>query len=132
VRTADGVGGSEEPFTATVVAVDGDTLFLDRPVQGDWPRGATMIFQRSLFFSQKQLRRRDDLMNKLYRIAIEYRVSAFLKERHPDISAALVETPIAHVRELFRLQAEEQNPDDPAYPARPASGRPGVKTVWVK
>jgi hypothetical protein len=128
-RTEDGVTITGEPFTAAVAAVDGDTLTLDRPVQGSFPRATTVGFRRSLFFSQRQLRRNDDLMNQLFRITAEYRVSTFLDERYPSVSAPLVELAELEVRELARLAAEIADPEHPPYPTRPAPGHPGTSTV---
>jgi hypothetical protein len=128
-RSEDGVTIAGEAFSAGVVAVDGDELTLDRPVQGSFRRATTLAFKRSLFFSQRQLRRSDDLMNQLYRITVEYRVSTFLDERYPSVSAPLAEIAELEVRELARLAAEAADPEQPAYPARPAAGHPGTHTL---
>ncbi|WP_139307328.1 hypothetical protein [Micromonospora pattaloongensis] len=117
-RTEDGVTASGEVFAATVVAVDGDELILDRPVVGSFPRAASLVFARPLFFSQRQLRRQDDLMNRLYRICAEYRVSTFLDERFPSVSAPLVETPRIDITDFSRA-------------VRPAPGHPGTRAVLV-
>jgi hypothetical protein len=132
VRTENGFTGAGEAFVAAVIAVSGDTVTLNRPVVGDWPRASTLVYKRSLFFAQKQLRRRDDLMNNLYRMTFEYRVSAFLDELFPSLSAPLVEVPDVQIRELSRVLAEEEHPDNPDYPARPIPGRPGVRTIITR
>lgn len=127
-RSSNGYSGDGKAFTAVVVAIDGDTVQLDRAVQGDWPLSQTLVYQRGLFFSQKQFRRRDDFMNQLYRVTVEYRVSAYLQEHRPAISAPLVEDYDVNIRVLDRMRAEEANPDAPNYPSRPAAGRLGVRT----
>ena len=133
VRTENGFLGSGESFNAVVIAVNGDTVTLDRPVEGGWQRAETLVYKRNLFFAQRQLRRRDDLMNNLYRITMEYHVSAFLDDRYPSVSAPLVETPEVEIRELARLLAEgiaqAEELEYPEYPSRPAPGRPGVRTT---
>jgi hypothetical protein len=116
-RTEDGVTPASEPFAATVLAVEGDTLTLDRPVDAPYPRGRSVAFGRGLFFSQRQLRRHDDLMNQLYRLCIEYRVSTYLDERVPSVSAPLVETTDIEVR------------DDRRTSSRTGSGAPGTRPV---
>jgi hypothetical protein len=126
-RSEDGISPAGDSFLATVVGVDGDELTLDRAIQGTFRRGSTLVYSRSLFFSQRQLRRQDDLMNQLYRICAEYRVSTFLDERYPSVSAPLVEIPEVELRDLARLTAEVADPDHPEYPARPASGHPGIR-----
>lgn len=125
----DGVTAVGDPFAATVVAVAGDELTLDRPVQGRFRRRSTLVYERALFFSQRQLRRQDDLMNQLYRICIEYRVSTFLDERFPSVSAPLVEITEVELRDLARLAAEEADPERPVYPVRPATGHPGTRAL---
>lgn len=127
-HSSDGYTTDGEPFAAIVAAVDGDTLYLDRPVQGDWPLAETLVYQRGLFFSQKQFRRRDDFMNQLYRVTVEYRVSAYLQEHRPAISVPLVEDYDVNIRVLDRLLAEQANPQSPDYPSRPATGGMGVRS----
>ena len=84
------------------------------------------MYQRALFFSQRQLRRQDDLMNALYRICIEYRVSTYLAEAFPAVSAPLVEITDIEVRDRVRLAAQLADPQHPHYPSRPATGHPGT------
>jgi hypothetical protein len=126
-RSSTGYSSEGEAFTATVVAIHGDRLVLDRPVQGDWPLAETLVYQRGLFFAQKQFRRRDDFMNQVYRVTVEYRVSAFLHQHRPAISAPLVEEYETNIRVLDRVLAEEASPEAPAYPPRPATGGLGVR-----
>lgn len=130
-RCDDGVTPSGEPFMAEAVAVAGDVITLDRPVAAQFPRASTVVYERALFFSQRQLRRQDDLMNALYRISIEYRVSTFLDEGFPAVSAPLVEITDVEVRDRLRLAAEQEDPLDPHYPSRPATGHPGTRTLVV-
>lgn len=151
-RTEDGHSvmdqAADQSFSAQVVRIDGDTLHLDTPVEGDWPASTTLAYQRGLFFFQKQLRRRDDLMNGLYRVALEYRVSAFLEDELSGRTAPLVEVTDLQLRELSRLVAERAaaaataaaaaeaeaagepapRPTLPDLPLRPAAGAPGVNT----
>ncbi len=128
-RSDDGYSVTGDTFGAVVVGVTGDTLQLDRPVPGDWLRGTTLVLKRSLFAFQKQLRRRDDLMNTLYRITLEYRVSTYLEDRVPGVSAPLAEITDVQVRDLARQLAEEADPDSPDTPVRPATGTPGIRSV---
>lgn len=130
-RSDDGVTVTGPAFAATVAAVDDDGVTLDRPVVGDWPRAGSLVYKRGLFFAQRQLRRSDDLMNRLYRLSAEYRVSAFLDERYPSVSAPLVETTEVDLRDLARLEAELASPDDPRYPLRPAPTAPGATSDLV-
>jgi hypothetical protein len=129
VPTVTGYSAAGDPFNAAVIAVEGDTVRLDRPVHGDWRLSETLVYWRNLFFSQKQLRRRDDFMNKLYRITAEYRVSAFLEDRLPTTTAPLAEESNVELRVLSYRTAEVERSDAtdaPDYPSRPAPGRPGV------
>ncbi len=131
-RSEDGFTTVEEGFAATVIEVSGDTLVLNAPVEGDWLRATTLASKRGLFFFQRQLRRRDDLMNGLFRICLEYRVSAMLHDKFASKTAPLVEITDLVVQDLARLTAEEAaaatDPvSDPIYPLRPATGRAGVR-----
>jgi len=129
-RTEDGVTTTGTSFTATVSAVDGDELTLDRPVAGSFPRAATLVFSRALFFSQRQLRRQDDLLNRLYRMSAEYRVSSFLDERFAGVSAPLAETAEVDLRDLTRSLLAADGTPLPA-PARPAPQHPGTSAGFV-
>jgi hypothetical protein len=113
-------------FLAYVLGVDGDRLLLDRAAPDDFPRARTLAHQGALFVSQRQLRRSDDLMNRIYRIAVEYRVSAFLDDVAATVAAPLVEVPEVDVRELARLLAAEAGAPPPR---SPASARVGVGSV---
>jgi hypothetical protein len=50
------------------------------------------VFQDECFFFQTALKRRDDLMNRLYHCAVDYKVSALLEEPTARTSAPLVLT----------------------------------------
>lgn len=131
-RSDDGFSATGDSFGAVVTGIDGDTLRLDRPIVGTWPRGATLVQQRSLFMYQKQLRRRDDLINALYRITLEYRVSTYLDDRVPGVTAPLAEVVDVQLRDLARQLAEDADPQAPDYPGRPATGSPGVRPVITR
>jgi hypothetical protein len=122
----DGVTTRGGEFLAYVLAVDGDEVVLDRPAPDHFPRSRTLAHQGALFVAQRQLRRNDDLMNRIYRIAVEYRVSAFLDDVPAAVAAPLVEVPEVDVRELARLLAEEAGA---APPRAPATARIGVGGV---
>ena len=130
-RSENGATTVGEPVSASVVGVTGETLLLDRPIQAEFPCAGTVVYTRSAFFSQRQLRRSDDLMNQLYRMTAEYRVSTYLDEGDARVSAPLVELPEVEVRDFARLAAELADPVDPDYPARPATGAPGTRTAIV-
>lgn len=128
-RSRDGFTTTPPKFGGHVLAVEGDVLRLDRPVPEAFPRGASLAHQGALFFAQRQFRRNDDLMNRLYRVALEYRVSAFLDDTAAAVTAPLVEIPEVDVRELARLLAEQADPEAPDLPPRPAAASVGVTAV---
>ncbi len=105
-RSADGVSAAGDGVAATVLGVQGDRVLLDRPVQASFPRLGSIAYLRGEFFSQRTLRRSDDLMNQLYRMCAEYRVSTVLDELDPGVSAPLVESTDVQVRDFARLAAE--------------------------
>jgi hypothetical protein len=90
-RSDDGFAPSGTPFAATVVRVDGETLYLDRPVAGTWPRFGTMVGSRLVFSQQTGVRRRDDLASHVTRITLEHTVSGFVEPEGARESARLVE-----------------------------------------
>lgn len=131
-RTTDGITTSGDAVTATVLGVQGDTLVLDRPVPSAFPRATTVAYLRGEFFSQRSLRRSDDLMNQLYRMTAEYRVSTFLDEGDTPVSAPLVETVDVQVPGLAQYLAELAEPGEPVVVGgRPASGAPGTSAVFT-
>jgi len=111
----DGYRAGKQRFTGIVVSSEGDSLTLARPVQGHWPRGRTLVFQDELFFFQTHFRRKDDLLNHLYRCSVDYRVSAQLEVPTAHTSARLVERPEV---EVVPLSA-----------GRPAHAAPGVTAI---
>ncbi|HTV25902.1 MAG TPA: hypothetical protein VMG12_44700 [Polyangiaceae bacterium] len=114
-RTEDGYAPGQERAETTVVSVDGDTLTIFPAVEDTWPRGRTLLFADELFLQQIELRRRDDLLNQLYRLSVDYRIAALLESDFPEASAPLVELPVVDVRTLSA--------------ARAAQGVPSVKVV---
>ena len=46
---------------------------LDRPAPEDFPRSRTLAHGGALFVTQRQLRRNDNLMNRVYRVAVDGR-----------------------------------------------------------
>jgi hypothetical protein len=114
-RSDDGYSPGQERAETTVVSVDGDTLTIFPAVEDHWPRGRTLLFADELFLQQVELRRRDDLLNQLYRLSVDYRIAALLESDFPEASAPLVELPVVDVRTLSA--------------ARAAHGVPSVKVV---
>lgn len=124
-----------EPFNAVVIAIEGDDLILDRELPKTYSRSATVVFKRSLFFAQRQWRRRDDLMNRLFRLSVEYRVSAFLEDRVQSNSAPIVETTEVDVRDINLMlgeRAAQLDGVEPIPPLAPRHDRPGVHTEIVE
>jgi hypothetical protein len=130
-RSTDGVTTVGDGVSASVVGVQGDTVLLDRPVQAAFPRAGSIAYRRSEFFSQRTLRRSDDLMNQLYRICAEYRVSTVLDELDGGVTAPLAETVDVQVHDFARLAAELAAPGEPVFSGRPASGAPGTTAVFT-
>jgi hypothetical protein len=127
-RSTDGFTSAGNGFHAFVLSVDGDRVLLDRPVTEAYPPGTTLAHQGRLFMAQRQLRRNDDLMNRIYRVAIEYRVSTFLDDIRSAVTAPLVERPEAEVRELVRLLAEQSGTPPPTRAAPATVGTQVVLT----
>ena len=93
----DGYSAADEAFTAIVLSVDGDVVTVDRPIETSWPRGRTLVFEQVYFFQQKALRRKDDLINHLFRFNADYRVSALLEPEHLTTTAPLAEEQVTEV-----------------------------------
>jgi hypothetical protein len=130
-RSTDGVSAVGDGVAAAVLGVQGDRVLLDRPVQAAFPRAGTIAYRRTEFFSQRMLRRSDDLMNQLYRISAEYRVSTVLDELEAGLSSPLVESVDLQVRDFARLAAELASPGEPVFSGRPASGTPGTTAIFT-
>lgn len=113
----DGYRAGKRRFQALALSVNGDEVTLSRPVEGSWPRGRTLAFQDECFFFQTQLRRKDDLLNHLYRCSVDYRVSGLLEDPNARPTAPLVEKPVV---ELV-----------PRGASRVAGGHPGTAVVDV-
>lgn len=113
----DGFRVGKERFQALVMGVDGDLVTLSKPVEGVWARGRTLVFEEECFFFQTQLRRRDDVLNHLYRCCVDYRVSALMDEPNARTTARLVEKPVL---DLVARGA-----------SRGASGHPGTSVTEV-
>jgi hypothetical protein len=91
--TSDGIEPTKARFSTTIVAVEGDTLRVDPPIAGVWERGRTIAYADEYFLLQGDVRRKDDLLNHLYRASGEYRVSALLDDdRAEDAPVQVVET----------------------------------------
>ena len=91
--TPDGRLPEKGGDTTHVLAVDDDTIVLDRPLTRDYARGASIAFARTAFIQQRQLKRRDDLRNRLYRLSATYRVSTLLEEHATSVAGSLVLDP---------------------------------------
>jgi hypothetical protein len=90
-RTVDGVTLGEERAETTVLEVHGDELVIFPVVEDTWERGRTLMFGDELFFQPLELRRRDDLLNQVYRLSADYRVSALLEDALGETSVPLSE-----------------------------------------
>lgn len=130
-RSDDGVTTVGDGVAATVVGVQGDRVLLDRPVQAPFPRSGSIAYRRSEFFSQRTLRRSDDLMNLLYRMSAEYRVSTVLDELEAGLSAPVVESVDLQLRDFARLAAEIAEPGEPAFGGRPSDDAPGTTAIFT-
>lgn len=103
--------GQVEAFYVRSVA--GDTVALDRPIRKHWTR-RTLVHARDCFVQQREVKRRDDLMNRLYRYSVGYRVSTFLEQADTAITGGLVIMPMVDV--------------EPMSSSKVAAGAPGVHT----
>jgi hypothetical protein len=98
--STDGFSPSEQAFQTMVASVSGDTVTLVDKVVGSWNRNTTLVYQQEYFFFQRQLRRKDDLMNHLFRCSIDYRVSGMLDEPNAMDTAPLVVQPVVDLTAL--------------------------------
>lgn len=111
----DGWHVGEAKSLALVESVTGTTVTLTRPIAGGFARGRALVYQDECFFFQTAVKRRDDLMNRLYHTSVDYRVSALLEE------------PVA--RTSTTLVLETQEIVHPRGAPRASSGHPGVTAV---
>ena len=125
-RSADGVTTVGDGVAASVVGVQGDRSCSTGPSRRPSPAAGSIAYRRSEFFSQRTLRRSDDLMNQLYRICAEYRVSTVLDELDGGVTAPLAEIVDTQVRDFARLAAELAAPGEPRSRCSSAADRPRV------
>jgi hypothetical protein len=92
--------GAIESFL--VRSVSGDTVELDRPVAQRWCR-RSLVHARDCIVQEREVRRRDDLTNRLYRYCVGYRVSPYF-ERTESISVGELE-PVLDARRATRPAA---------------------------
>lgn len=95
--TSDGWRTSDAKHVALVSAVTGTTVTITKPLPAGFARGTTLVFQEQCFFFQTGVKRRDDLLNRLYHTSFDYKVSALLEDPTALTTAALVLTPRADV-----------------------------------
>lgn len=107
-----GLAVSGEVETFFVRGSMADTVTLDRPVSRHWRRREAIVHSREFFVQQSDVKRRDDLMNRLYRYCVGYRVSALLEQTDTPIVGNLVIQPVVDVV--------------PKTSAKPGHGAPGV------
>jgi hypothetical protein len=119
----DGWQGEDSRGQALVVAVDGDRVTLSGPISGAFARGNALVFADECFFFQTALRRRDDLMNRLYHCSVDYKVSALLEDPAARTTAALVLTTREDVR--------TQKPKDISQRGGPPPVKTGTGTAAV-
>jgi hypothetical protein len=96
-QSDDGVTPGKVRASTIVESVAGDTLTVFPPLGGAWDRGHTIVFAEEYFLQQAQIRRKDDLVNHLYRAAGEYRVSALLDDGIVEAAVPLVESVVTPV-----------------------------------
>ena len=111
----DGWHLGERRALAIVVEVAGNQVVLSKPVIGNFRRGATLVYQDECFYFQTAVKRRDDLMNRLYHCSLDYKVSALLEDPAARNTAVLVREAVT---ELTARGA-----------SRAAGGHPGVTVV---
>jgi len=110
--SSDGWRLGETKSLSLVESVAGSTVTLTRPIRGAFGRGRAVVYADECFFFQTAVKRRDDLMNRLYHCSVDYRVSA------------LLEDPAA--RSTAQLVLSTQEDVDPRGASRAFGGHPGV------
>jgi hypothetical protein len=92
VRSEDGVRPGGVRAQTMVASIDPTGVVqLTSPVVGAWPRGGTLLFRDESFFFQTAIKRRDDLLNHLYRACVDYRVSTFIEDPRTLSTSTLVD-----------------------------------------
>jgi hypothetical protein len=114
--SVDGWHLGDRKSLSLVESVEGSVVKLAKPIGGGgFTRGTTLVYQDECFYFQTAVKRRDDLMNRLYHCSIDYRVSALLEDPTSRASAVLVRET---VEELVPMGA-----------SRVSGGHPGVRAV---
>jgi hypothetical protein len=111
----DGWHVGETKSLSLVDDVQGSLVLLTRPIAGGFGRGRAVVYQDECFFFQTAVKRRDDLMNRLYHTSVDYRVSALLEDPTARSSTTLV--------------LETQENVNPRGAPRASGGHPGVTAV---
>lgn len=96
----EGLRPTGEAVEALVTAVTGRVATLDRPLTRSFSKGQAIVYQRELFLQQSRLHRRDDLLNHLYRLTCDYRLSTFIDELLSSTSEPLAERTVVDLRSL--------------------------------
>jgi hypothetical protein len=111
----DGWHVGDARAAALVIETSGNQVFLTKPVGNAFRRGSTLVYMDECFFFQTAVKRRDDLMNRLYHCSVDYRVSALLEDPSTRTTAVLVREAVNEltVRGIGRA----------------AAGHPGVTVV---
>ncbi len=89
-RSDDGWQIGDQKSVAMVDSIVAGVVQLTKPIAGAFSRGRAIAFQDECFFFQTAVKRRDDLMNRLYHTSVDYRVSALLEDPTARSSATLV------------------------------------------
>lgn len=117
----DGWRVGERKGLALVAEVSGDRVFLTRPV-GGFRRGAALVYQDEAFFHQIAVKRRDDLMNRLYHCSVDYKVSALLEDPTTRTTAVLVREAVTDLTALGASRAPGGHPGTTVVEADSAPG----------
>jgi len=118
----DGWHAGEAKALSLVDSVQGGVVHLTTPLVGAFPRGRAVVYQDECFFFQTAVKRRDDLMNRLYHTSIDYRVSALLEDPAARSSATLVLTTQENVIPRGAPRAAGGHPGVTAVDANPVRG----------
>jgi len=121
-RSDDGWHVGESRSLALVDRVQGNRVFLTRPVRGAFSRGRALVYQDECFFFQTAVKRRDDLMNQLYHCSVDYKVSALLEDPTTRATAVLVQETREELTPLGARRAPGGHPGVSVIDADQASG----------